>query len=138
MLASKRQYKDPIKTAPSPIGQKWSPIGSCTDTPLERIRFAQSRCRLPDNEAGSPKKNSCRTDGAEMLPKASLPQPPFLKKPVCSKPISASKGLGRGPNANSSAFSGPFFFQSGPLLITKGPTSGPNDSVQNRYRLLRD
>ena len=37
-----------------------------------------------------------------------------------SKPISAPKGLGRGPNANSSAFSGPFFFQFGPLLITKG------------------
>ena len=55
-----------------------------------------------------------------------------------SKPISAPKGLGRGANANSSAFSGPFFFQLGPLLIIKGPISGPNDFVQNRYRLLRD
>ena len=55
-----------------------------------------------------------------------------------SKPISAPKGLGRVPTANDSAFFGALFLQPGPFLITKEPISGPNDFVQNRYRLLRD
>ena len=52
-----------------------------------------------------------------------------------TKPISAPKGLGRGPIVFLCAFSASFFFRSWPLLITEGPISGPNGFEQNRYRL---